>query len=87
MIIYIGNLPKDFKKDELIEMFKEFGIVKNAKIIQDRHTKISRGFGFIEMDNKDAALKAIEEWNQGSIDDRIIQVKKSKSKDKNKTRR
>ena len=36
------------------------------------------------MDNKDAALKAIEEWNQGSIDDRIIQIKESKFKNKNK---
>ena len=70
MIIYIGNVPKDFKEDELIEMFEEYGIVKNAKIIRDRYTKISRGFGFIEMDNmdnKDVALKAVEEWNQGSI--------------------
>ena len=57
-------------------MFEEYGIVKNAKIIRDRYTKISRGFGFIEMDNKDAALKAIKEWNQGSIDDRMITSKR-----------
>jgi len=57
---------------------------KNAKIIRDRYTKIYRCFGFIEMANKDAVLKAIEEWNQVSIDDLIIQLKESKFKDKNK---
>ena len=75
MNIYIGNLPKDMEEEELIEMFAEYGDVKCAKIIRDRHTKISRGYGFIEMTDKDAALKAIDDWNMGSIDDHIIRVK------------
>jgi RNA recognition motif-containing protein len=62
------------EEDELIEMFTEYGTVINVKIIRDRHTKISRGYGFIEMDDEKAALCAIEDWNQGSIDDRIIRV-------------
>lgn len=62
-------------EDELVEMFTEYGDVKCAKIIRDRHTKTSRGYGFIEMHDKDAALKAIEDWDQGSIDDHVIKVK------------
>jgi len=74
MNIYIGNLPKDMEEEELIEMFTEYGSVKNAKIIRDRHTNISRGYGFIEMDSEEAAKEAIKDWDQGSIDDRIIRV-------------
>jgi len=84
MNIYIGNLPKDFDEDELIEIFEEYGDVKYAKIIRDRHTHVSRGFGFVEMEDKNAALKAIEEWNKGSIDDHVIKVKESRSKNKKK---
>jgi len=82
MNIYIGNLPKDFVEDELIELFEEYGVVKSAKIIRDRYTKISRGYGFVEMEDKDAAHRAIKDWDQGSIDDRIIQVRKSRYPDR-----
>ena len=75
MNIYIGNLPRDLEEDELVEMFAEYGDVKCAKIIRDRHTKLSRGYGFIEMSDHDSALKAIDDWDQGSIDDHIIKVK------------
>lgn len=82
MKLYIGNLPKDFDEEELIEMFSEYGAVKSAKIIRDKQTKMSRGFGFVEIENKEAALKAIEDWDQGTIDDRIIKVNESKPKKK-----
>jgi len=75
MNIYIGNLPRDLEEEELVEMFAEYGDVKCAKIIRDRHTKLSRGYGFIEMSSKDSALKAIDDWDQGSIDDHVIKVK------------
>ncbi len=78
MNIYIGNLPDDFDEAELVELFEEYGSVKKARIIRDRNTKISRGFGFVEIDNRDAGLKAIKDWNNGSIDDHILQVRESK---------
>jgi len=78
MIIYIGNLPQDFEEDELTEMFEEYGAVKSAKIMRDQITNKSRGYAFIKMDNKAAALKAIEEWDQGSIDDQIIKVQEAR---------
>ncbi|MBN2008888.1 RNA-binding protein [candidate division KSB1 bacterium] len=84
MNIYIGNLPLDFDDDELVELFEEYGKVKKAQIIRDRYTKVSRGFGFVEMDNKDAAQAAIKDWNNGSIDDQIIHVKESKPKKRDK---
>jgi RNA recognition motif-containing protein len=86
MNIYIGNLPKDFDENELLEMFEEYGVVNKAVIIRDRYSKISQGYGFVEMDDKKAALKAIEDWNHGSIDDNIIKVKESKSQGKNQTK-
>jgi len=78
MIIYIGNLPQDIYEDELVEMFEEYGVVKSVKIIKDRYTKKSRGYAFVKMDDKDAALKAIEEWDEGSIDDQIIKVQEAR---------
>jgi RNA recognition motif-containing protein len=78
MIIYIGNLPQDVYEDELVEMFEEYGAVKSAKIIRDQLTKRSRGYAFVKMDDKDAALKAIEEWDEGSIDDQIIKVQEAR---------
>ncbi len=87
MNIYIGNLPLDFENDELVELFEEYGKVSKAEIIKDRYTKISRGFGFVEMDDDNAAKTAIKDWNNGSIDDQIIRVKESKPKKDAKRRR
>ena len=56
--LYVGNLPFQTSEDELKEFFERFGAVASAKIIQDRDTGKSRGFGFIEMDNSDSALSA-----------------------------
>ncbi len=78
MIIYVGNLPEDIYEDELIEMFQEYGPVKSVKIIKDRYTKKSRGYAFVKMDDNDAALKAIEDWHEGSIDDKIIKVQEAR---------
>jgi len=87
MIIYIGNLPEDLEEDELIEMFEEYGVVKSVKIIKDRYTKRSRGYAFVKMDDKAAALKAIEEWDQGSIDDQIIKVQEARFTRKSKRKK
>ena len=78
MIIYIGNLPQDIYEDELLEMFEEYGAVKSVKIIKDRYTKKSLGYAFVKKDDKNAALKAIEEWDEGSIDDQIIKVQEAR---------
>ncbi len=87
MIIYIGNLPADIYEDELVEMFQEYGVVKSIKIIKDRYTKKSRGYAFVKMDDRDAALKAIEEWDEGSIDDQIIKVQEARFAKRNRRKK
>ena len=79
MILYVGNLPEDIYESELVEMFGEYGAVESVRIIKDRFTNKSRGFAFVTMTDKNAALKAIEEWDEGSIDDQIIKVCKAKN--------
>jgi len=87
MIIYSGNLPQDVYEEELAEMFEEYGLVKSVKIIKDPYTKKSRGYAFVKMDDKDAALKAIEEWDEGSIDDQVIKVQEARFKKRSKKRK
>lgn len=82
MIIYVGNLPQDFEEDELIEMFEEYGKVDSVKIIRDQITNRSRGYAFVKMDDKEAARQAIEDWDQGSIDDQIIKVQEARFSNK-----
>ncbi|NOZ60680.1 MAG: RNA-binding protein [Calditrichaeota bacterium] len=74
MRIYVGNLPKDADERDLLDMFEEYGKVDNVKIIRDRYSKSSKGYGFLEMPDEQAAMKAIEDWDQGSIDDQVIRV-------------
>lgn len=87
MIIYIGNLPEDLFEEELVEMFEEYGVVNSAKIIKDRYTKKSRGYAFVKMDDKTAALKAIEEWDEGSIDDQVIKVQEARLTKRNRRKK
>ena len=78
MNIYVGNL--DFKVDdnELKEIFEEYGSVSSAKVITDKFSGRSRGFGFIEMEDDSEAQKAIDELNGSSINDRAIVVNQAK---------
>ena len=64
MKIYIGNFSYDITEDDLQEVFKPFGHVESIKIIKDKFTGSSKGFGFIEMPNKreaEAAMQGITE--------------------------
>ena len=59
--IYVGNLSFSTNEDELKGLFESYGAVESAKIISDQFTGRSRGFGFIEMENREEGLKAIQE--------------------------
>jgi cold-inducible RNA-binding protein len=61
--IYVGNLPFSATSESLNEMFAKFGTVESAKIVMDRDTNRSKGFGFVEMASADDAAKAIEKLN------------------------
>ena len=74
MNIYVGNLSYDTKEDSLRAMFEEFGEVENAKIIMDRFTNRSKGFGFIEMPNNPEADQAIKALNGKFVEGKHIKV-------------
>ena len=63
MNIYVGNLAKDVKEDELTQLFSEYGKVVSAKILRDLFSQESRGFGFVEMQGQEDAKKAIDALN------------------------
>lgn len=74
MNIYCGNLSHELTEEELWEAFQEFGQVTSAKIITDRYSGVSRGFGFVEMANKAEAEAAIAKLNGTELKGRRITV-------------
>lgn len=72
--LFVGSLPFRMSDDELAELFKEFGTVASAKIINDRETGRSRGFGFVEFDSDDEAQAAIKGLNGKDVDGRALTV-------------
>lgn len=80
MNIYIGNLSKDVTEDDLQEAFSKYGAIKSVKVIKDLFTSESKGFGFVEMNDKDAALKAIEELNTSELKGKKLVVNEARPK-------
>lgn len=78
MNIFVGNLNFKIEENELKEIFEDYGEVDSAKIITDKFTGRSKGFGFIEMPNDAEANKAIEELNGGELEGRNIVVNEAK---------
>lgn len=74
MNIYVGNLPYGTTDEDIKSLFSEFGEVGSVNIIKDRMTGNSKGFGFVEMENDDAAKKAIEEINGKELQGRNLKV-------------
>lgn len=74
MNIYISNLSYSVNDADLKELFAEYGEISSAKVITDRETGRSRGFGFVEMPDDTMAQKAIEELNQAEYDGKVINV-------------
>ena len=81
MNIYVGNISWGLTDQDLENVFAEYGTVDSAKIITDRATSRSRGFGFVEM--SDGAEAAIEALNGTEVDGRELVVNESRPKDKN----
>ena len=80
MNIYVGNISWGLSDQDLENVFAEYGTVDSAKIITDRATGRSRGFGFVEM--SDGAEAAIEALNGTEVDGRELVVNESRPKDK-----
>jgi len=74
MNIYVSNLSFAVQDEDLREFFAEYGEVSSAKVIKDKYTNRSKGFGFVEMPDDTAAQKAISELDGGVVEGRAIKV-------------
>ncbi len=79
MRMYVGNLPYTTNDDELRGIFEEFGTVNDVKVIMDRETGRSRGFGFVEMDD-DSARNAMAQLNGQEIGGRTLRVNEAEER-------
>jgi RNA recognition motif-containing protein len=80
MKIYVSNLSFNVQDDELQDLFMPFGAVTSAKVINDRETGRSRGFGFVEMEDDNAAQEAIQKLDRTTLDGRAIGVAEARPK-------
>ena len=91
MNIYVGNLPYDFTEEELKDMFNQFGDVTNVKIILDKVSGRSKGFGFVEMAEKSEGQDAIQVLDQSPVRGRNVRVHVARPKNgrpqRNKSKR
>lgn len=81
MNIYVSNLSFNVQDEDLKGFFTPYGEVTSAKIINDKATGQSRGFGFVEMPDKAAATKAITELNDATVEGRNIKVMEARPKE------
>ena len=87
MNIYISNLSFDVNDSDLRELFEEYGAVSSAKVITDKFSGKSRGFGFVEMNSDEEGQKAIEELNQAEYDGKVINVSVAKPREERPDRK
>ena len=79
--LYVGNLSYSVDNTQLEEMFSKYGHVRSAEVIQDRDTGRSKGFGFVEMGDDNAAREAIEGLNGREQDGRPLTVNEARPKE------
>ncbi len=78
--LFVGSLPWSVSDEKLKEIFEAHGTVVSAKVITDRDTNRSRGFGFVEMENPSDATNAIKALNETEVDGRNIVVNEAKAR-------
>jgi RNA recognition motif-containing protein len=83
MNIYIANLPFKASENDVMGLFQEFGAVESARIITDKFTRRSRGFGFVEMNDDSQAQQAIEKLNGSEFMGRNLVVNEAKTRTEN----
>ncbi len=80
--IYVGGLPYTTTDGQLEEIFATHGTVESARVITDKFTGQSRGFGFVEMSSGGEAQKAIDALNNSQVDGRTLTVNEAKPQEK-----
>lgn len=78
--IYVGNLSFDASEGELRTLFGEYGEVDTVKIISDQFTGRSRGFGFVEMQDREEGLRAVKELDSRELGGRTLKINEAKPK-------
>lgn len=86
MNIYVSNLSFNVQDEDLREFFTPYGEVTSAKVIMDRFTGKSKGFGFVEMSDATAAKTAISELDNSTVDNRTIKVMEARPKEERPAR-
>jgi len=81
MNIYVGNLSYGVSDDQLREVFEAYGTVSSAKVISDKYSGRSKGFGFVEMDDDNEAKSAIEDLDGAEIDGRSVKVNEARPRE------
>ena len=81
MNIFIAGLSFKVNDADLAGLFEEYGAISSAKVVVDRQTGRSKGYGFVEMEDDDAATKAISELNEAEFDGRKISVTEAKPRE------
>ena len=87
MNIYVGNLPYSTDRDELRGIFEQYGEVSSARVVTDRETGRSRGYGFVEMPNAEQAKAAIEALNGSEIGGRKAVINEARPREERPPRR
>ena len=87
MNIYVGNLSYQMSEDELRDAFGAFGEVSSVKILMDRETGRSRGFGFVEMPNQSEAETAITQLNGKDVGGRALRINEARPREQQQQRR
>ncbi len=82
MNIFVAKLSYDTQESDLQNVFSEYGEIDSVKIITDKATSRSKGFGFVEMTNDDEGQNAIDGLNDTELDGRTIVVKKAEPREK-----
>ena len=85
--LFVGNLSYSLLQDDLTQIFNQIGEVESVKIITDKETNRSKGFGFVEMQSKDDAQKAISELDGKEVDGRALRVNEATEKPRDNKRR
>lgn len=81
MNIYVGNLSYQMTEEELKDTFSAYGEVTSVKIIVDRDSNRSKGFGFVEMESSESATKAIEELDGKEVAGRNLRVNEARPRE------
>jgi len=81
MNIYVGNLSYTLSESELREAFAAYGEVSSVKVLMDRETGRSRGFGFVEMPNQNEAETAVTEVNGKEVGGRALRVNEARPRE------